>query len=74
LPNTPNPRKNKKHKKNKRPRREKKQTAYGVRLKEKQKMQKTTEEEENIFLSGFPIKNFGNDEKGGVTPECFYRL
>ena len=37
-------------------------------------MQKTTEEEENIFLSGFPIKNFGNDEKGGVTPECFYRL
>ena len=28
-------------------------------------MQKTTEEEENIFLSGFPIKNFGNDEKGG---------
>ena len=27
-------------------------------------MQKTTEEEENIFLSGFPIKNFGNDGGG----------
>jgi len=24
-------------------------------------MQKTTEDEENIFLSGFPIKDFGND-------------
>ncbi|MGB4691668.1 MAG: hypothetical protein WBH59_04935 [Atribacterales bacterium] len=26
-------------------------------------MQKTTEDEENIFLSGFPIKHFGNDKK-----------
>jgi len=26
---------------------------------------------ENIFLSGCPIKNFGNDERG-VTPECLY--
>jgi len=34
-------------------------------------MQKTTEDEENIFLSGFPIKNFGNDERG-VIPEWFY--
>jgi hypothetical protein len=34
-------------------------------------MQKTTEDEENIFLSGFPIKNFGNDKKG-VIPERLY--
>ena len=36
-------------------------------------MQKTTEEEENIFLSGFPIKNFGNDERGRWIPECIYQ-
>ena len=28
-------------------------------------MQKTTEDEEGVFLSGFPIKDFGNDGGGG---------
>ena len=32
-------------------------------------MQKTTEDEESIFLSGFPIKDFGNDGGGGFPPE-----
>jgi len=37
----------------------------------KQKTQKTTEDEENIFLSGFPTKDFRNDGGGGF-PECLY--
>ncbi|MGB4411930.1 MAG: hypothetical protein WBI47_04510 [Atribacterales bacterium] len=34
-------------------------------------MQKTTEDEEGVFLSGFPIKDFGNDG-GEAIPEWFY--
>ena len=46
-------------------------------------MQKTTEDEEGVFLSGFPIKDFGNDGgretlNGSITPkslipEWFYQ-